>query len=194
MRGADSLRDACLLPALVSGAQGATDSGLPRMGPRSRRRDASTFRRHQGGHRQDEATMTYATMGDAAFAANLDGTSFDIVAGYYGGPNAFHRWPVADWDRFPGYRLPIWVGGQNGLGEGSQAVASLEALRVPHGSVTVLDMEGRKDITYVNSFGHTVREGGYKVWVYGSASTIGLNPPLNGYWVADYGINPRAGL
>ena len=138
--------------------------------------------------------MTYATMGDAAFAANLDGTSFDIVAGYYGGPNAFHRWPVADWDRFPGYRLPIWVGGQNGLGEGSQAVASLEALRVPHGCVTVLDMEGRKDITYVQAFGQVLHDGGYKTWVYGSDSTIGLNPPLNGYWVADYGTNPRVGL
>jgi len=27
---------------------------------------------------------------------------------------------------------------------------------------------------------------GYKVWVYGSASTVFSNPGLNGYWVADY--------
>src|SRR5262249_17823589 len=108
MRGVSSLRNACLLPALVSGAQGTAGGCLPCVGPRSRRRDASTFRRHQGGHRQDEATMTYATMGDAAFAANLDGTSFDIAAGYVGGPHALNVWSHADWARFPGHRLPIW--------------------------------------------------------------------------------------
>jgi hypothetical protein len=27
---------------------------------------------------------------------------------------------------------------------------------------------------------------GYWVWVYGSASTVFANPPLDGYWVADY--------
>ena len=126
------------------------------------------------------------SMGDAAFAANLDGTSFDIAAGYYGGPNALHRWPARDWDRFPGYRLPIWVGGQAGPAEGGQAVAALEALRVPRDSFTVLDMETRVDVLYVENFGRAVQDGGYRVWVYGSYSTVGLNPPLNGYWIADY--------
>jgi len=134
------------------------------------------------------------SMGDAAFAANLDGTSFDIAAGYYGGPNALHRWPARDWDRFPGYRLPIWVGGQAGPAEGGRAVAALEALRVPRDSFTVLDMETRVDVQYVENFGQAVQDGGYRVWVYGSAATVGSNPPLNGYWIADYGPDPRTGL
>ena len=34
--------------------------------------------------------IVYWTMGDAAFVENLDGTSFGVGAGYYGGPNAYH--------------------------------------------------------------------------------------------------------
>jgi hypothetical protein len=133
--------------------------------------------------------VTLATMGDAAYATNLDGTSFDIVAGYYGGPDAYHTWPAVDWERFPGYRLPIWVGGTNGAGEGETAWRALHDLGVPKGAVTALDMETRQDRTYVDLFGSTVMGAGYKVWVYGSASTVGANPPLNGYWVASYGIS-----
>lgn len=130
-------------------------------------------------------------MGDAAFAVNLNGTSFTAVGGYYGGPNAFHVWTAGDWGRFTGAKLPIWVGGFNGAGEGEQAVKALQALGVPQGSVTALDMEGRKDDTYVNAFGAVLQQAGYKVWVYGSASSVFGNPQLNGYWVADYrGIGP----
>ena len=51
---------------------------------------------------------------------------------------------------------------------------------------TVIDMEGRVDKTYVESFGQALQAAGYKVWVYGQASTVFGNPRLNGYWVADY--------
>lgn len=131
--------------------------------------------------------MNLLHMADAAFAANIP-PGYSIAAGYYGGPNAFHVWPRADWGRFPGYRLPIWVGGQDGPGEGAEAVAELRALRVPEGSRTVLDMETRKDITYVMNFGEVLQDAGYLVEVYGSLSTVGQNPPLNGYWVAHYNI------
>ena len=129
--------------------------------------------------------MTYVLMADAAFAANIP-PGFEIVAGYYGGPNAYHVWSASEWKRFPGYKLPIWVGGQEGAREGAQAVTVLKALRVPSGAITALDMETRKDITYVEHFAGVLGKSDYKVWVYGSESTVFQNPPVNGYWVADY--------
>lgn len=130
---------------------------------------------------------TYEHMADAAFAATIP-PGFAIAAGYYGGPLAYHVWPAADWQRFPGFRLPIWVGGFDGADEGAQAVFALRALGVPAGCRTGLDMETRKDITYVEAFGAALQAAGYLVEVYGSASTVYGNPPLNGYWVADYGL------
>lgn len=129
----------------------------------------------------------YARMADAAFAGNIP-PGFDIAAGYYGGPNAYHVWHPSDWARFPGFKLPIWVGGLAGEDEGREAVAELKALGVPAGSRTVLDLEDRKDITYVEAFGDVLRAAGYLVEPYGSAGEVFGNPPLNGYWVADYGL------
>lgn len=131
--------------------------------------------------------MILAHFGDAAFAANLDGTSFDGVFGYLRAPNDLHTWTADDWKRFPGWKVPIWVGGQDGPGEGRAAVTQLQALGVPKGCIIVLDMEGRKDDLYVMRFGRVVQAAGYLAWVYGSASTDRLNPPLNGYWLAEYG-------
>lgn len=129
--------------------------------------------------------MTYARMADAAFAGNIP-PGFEIVAGYYGGPEEFRQWSAADWERFPGWKLPIWVGGLSGATEGRQAVTALQLLNVPAGSLTALDMEVRRDATYVTAFGEVLHQAGYKVWVYGSVSSVYGNPPLNGYWVADY--------
>jgi hypothetical protein len=135
--------------------------------------------------------INYLTMGDAAFVQGLNGTSFEIGAGYLGGPFAYHVWSDADWKALPGYKLPIWVGGYQGAAEGSLAVKALRALGVPEGKSMALDLETRVDISYVNNFGAQVIAAGYKVWVYGSASTVFGNPKLNGYWVADYkGIGP----
>jgi Rv2525c-like, glycoside hydrolase-like domain len=131
-------------------------------------------------------------MRDAAFAANISQSWTGAVGGYYGGPNAFHVWSRADWQRFAANRkLPIWVAGQDGAGEASQAVRRLHRLGVPQGVFTAVDMETRVDKTYLAAFGEVLQRAGYKVWVYGSASTVFGNPSLNGYWVADYaGIGP----
>lgn len=143
--------------------------------------------------------MTYlslAKMADAAFAPDIQ-PGFEIAAGYYGGPGAFHVWPRADWGRFPGYRLPIWVeatGDKSGQIDGQGAVDELGRLGVPKGSFTVLDMETMRDRTYVTNFGAELKSAGYRVWVYGSRSTVFGNPPLNGYWVADYGITTAQGI
>ena len=143
--------------------------------------------------------MTYlrlAKMADAAFAHEIQ-PGYEIAAGYYGGPGAFHVWSKADWDLFPGFRLPIWVpstGNKSGKVDGAEAVRVLRELKVPAGSYTVVDMEGMKDRTYVESFATVLHlEGGYRLWVYGQRSTVFGNPPCNGYWVAEYGISMTAG-
>lgn len=129
-------------------------------------------------------------MRDAAFASNIDPGTWDhAVAGYYGGPGAYHVWEPADWKRFPRHKkLPIWVaaeGDKNGTEDGKAAVAALKALGVPRHVWTALDMEEMVDRTYVEAFGDVVQPY-YRVWVYGSADFVFGNPALDGYWVADY--------
>lgn len=135
--------------------------------------------------------LTLAKMADAAYAQDIT-PGFDIAAGYYGGPGAYHVWAPSDWGRFPGFRLPIWVpsqGPKSGTDDGREAVKALQALRVPPDAYTVVDMEGMTDRTYVESFSGTIRdEGGYRLWDYGEESTVFRNPGANGYWVAAYGL------
>ena len=126
-------------------------------------------------------------MRDSAFAANINPSWHGAVGGYYGGPNAFNVWAHGEWKRFHRNRkLPIWVGGQDGPGEAMKAIEALRALGVPSHVYTALDMEDRVDDLYVNNFGHALQAAGYKVWVYGQASSVFGNPRLNGYWVADF--------
>ena len=126
-------------------------------------------------------------MRDSAFAANINPSWAGAVGGYYGGPDAFNVWAPGDWTRFHRNRKqPIWVGGTDGPGEGEQAIKALRDLGVPKRVYTVIDMEGRVDKLYVEHFGQALQAAGYKVWVYGQASTVFGNPRLNGYWVADW--------
>lgn len=132
----------------------------------------------------------YASMGDAAYANDLDGTNFDAVAGYLVSPNAFHSWSESDWDKVPGPKLPVFVannGPKNGRNDGRAIVQQLRDLKVPSGKLVVVDLEESVDKTYVERLYSVVHDqAGYRVWVYGSASTVFQNPPCNGYWVADY--------
>jgi hypothetical protein len=136
----------------------------------------------------------YATMGDAAFPQGLDGTDFNAVAGYLPAVNALHGWTDSDWRRIPGPKLPIWVaafGNKSGLRDAEATLTDLLRLGVPKGKIVALDMETSVDRTYVAAYGAVLQHNGYKVWVYGAASTVFDNPQLNGYWVADYaGIGP----
>ena len=131
-------------------------------------------------------------MADAAFAANIP-PGFPIVAGYFPGRDDFHPWSVQDWQRFPGYKLPITVPAAPGNGpeDGAAAVAYLrDTLHVPAGCYMMLDLEGRVDVEYVLNFGAAVAPH-YRVWVYGEESTVFGNPPLNGYIVASFGITAQ---
>src|SRR5262249_12964498 len=131
-------------------------------------------------------------MRDSAFATNIDQSWTGAVGGYYGGPRAFNVWSPGGWKRFPSNReLPIWVAGLDRPREAKTAIGALHALGVPRHVYTAVDMESRVDKTYVTHFGETLQAAGYKVFVYGSVSSVFSNPDLNGYWVADYaGIGP----
>src|SRR5215469_15613148 len=105
-------------------------------------------------------------MRDAAYAANIGEPWNRAVAGYYGGPNAYNVWTPADWKRFASNRkLPIWVAGLDGAGEGHHAVDALRDLGVPKSVYTAVDMENRVDKTYVEHFGEVLNGAAYKVWV-----------------------------
>lgn len=135
---------------------------------------------------------------DAAFPENLAGYT-GTVLGYYGGPRAYNAWSKLQWNQFVrNYKIPIWVGGLAGKDEAVQAVGVLRTLGVPKGCVTLLDMEARVDKTYVAHFGEVMLASGYKTWVYGSTSTLFLNPQLNGYAPANptgvRGLFPHAGV
>jgi hypothetical protein len=131
-------------------------------------------------------------MRDAAFPGGISEPWGRAIAGYYGGPEAYNIWGAGQWKQFARNRkLPIWVAGLDGTGEGHQAVDALRDLGVPRKSYTAVDMEQRIDRTYLDNFGAVLQRAGYRVWVYGSASSVFNNPGLNGYWVADYaGIGP----
>jgi hypothetical protein len=132
-------------------------------------------------------------MRDAAFAASIPADWDGAVAGYYGAPgDAYNVWDRADWKRFPRHRkLPVWVADYNGRDDGAAAVAELQALKVPARAYTAVDMELRVDKTYLEHFGEVLGDAGYKVWVYGSSSSVFGNPHLDGWWVACYaGIGP----
>lgn len=124
---------------------------------------------------------------DAAYASNIGSGFGGVVAGYIGGPLAYHVWQEADWLPFKDNpKVPIWVCGFNGTDEGTGCVAALQKLGVKPGCVVVADMETRVDETYLLAFWEVLNRAGYLVIVYGSRSTVFNNPQLNGYWVADF--------
>jgi hypothetical protein len=133
-------------------------------------------------------TDDWATMGDAAFADNLDGTDFDAVGGYLQSPQAFHPWSEQDFFNVPGPKLPIYVAGMNGKNDAERVLPQCQSLGIEFhkGIYIAYDMEGRVDKTCVASFGAIMQHYGFKVLVYGSAFSVFDNPQLNGYWVADF--------
>lgn len=129
---------------------------------------------------------------DAAFPADIPPNWPNGIGGYLPAPRAYNAWTPQDWARFTlNRKLPIWVAGLNGEDEAQAAINALRTMGVPAGVYTAVDMEIRVDKTYVTAYGNKMHDAGYKVWVYGSASTVFGNPALDGYWVADYaGIGP----
>jgi hypothetical protein len=141
-----------------------------------------------------------ALMADEAFATGKIPPGYSVIAGYLSSPAAYHPWSNSDWAKFGTMKkLPIFVAskatGLAGTGD-SDAFSCLEQLYklgVPKGSAVGLDMETAVDASYVKDFSNALQWAGYRTWVYGSASSVFLNPQpsYGGYWVADYkGIGP----
>jgi hypothetical protein len=140
--------------------------------------------------------MTKERMRDAAYAANIPTPWHGAVAGYLNSrPNGdpLHPWSAADWAIFKGNKkLPIFVQSAPVLAMAeADAFACIEALYdagVPAGQNirVALDLEVAQADEYVKRFGKVLHYFGYWVWVYGSASTVFANAPLDGYWVADF--------
>lgn len=139
-------------------------------------------------------------MRDAAHAEGIPRPWSGAVAGYpdtrpYG--DAASPWTPANWAQFPRNRkLPIFV--QSNPAQADPVVdafamlRALFALGLPAGKGlrTALDLETAVDADYVNHYGAVMHWAGFRVWPYGSASTLFGNPPLDGYWVADWTGKP----
>lgn len=87
------------------------------------------------------------------------------------------------------YWLPVWVRSNpsqaNALLDANQTLQWLIAHNAPPGIAVVLDLETAADFTYVSQYGTVLRSAGFKVWPYGSKSTLFSNPAVDGYFVAD---------
>ena len=134
-------------------------------------------------------------MRDAADPGGLHGWG-GRVAGYLPGGDQFRAWSPAEWAQFGKQpKLPIFVrvNPAHPEDDACNVLRSLHLLGVPagRGIWTALDLETVKAPGYVGAYGQALHWAGFKVAVYGSASTVFGNPPLDGYWVADYaGIGP----
>lgn len=143
-------------------------------------------------------------MFDASTPPAVAPPGFSVVAGYLGGHTP-HTWTAAEWGRFRHMKmLPIWVPGpavnipENAVADAFAILEAAYNLRVPHGSPIVLDMETAEAPSFDKALESVINWAGYRLWVYGSKSTIAANPVLStfgGYWVADYtGVPHFTGL
>ncbi len=132
---------------------------------------------------------TNLNMFDASVPPLVAPAGFQIAAGYIGGDTP-HVWTAAEWERFKNlHRLPIYVrsnSGTSGTADAFEALHRLYVLGVPHDKRMALDLETRIAPAYVHEFNDVIQWADYRLWIYGSASTVFSNPPCNGYWVADY--------
>lgn len=118
-------------------------------------------------------------------------SAFTVAAGYIGGDTP-HVWTQSEWleqaHNGATYGLPIYVRsfGGNPTIDAHEALAWLDAYKVPKGCTVALDFEARIDSAYVGAFDRILfSDNGYPVMLYGSESTVLHNVrPSGGYWVA----------
>lgn len=131
---------------------------------------------------------------DAAFPPATPPPDCQAVLGYLGG-NTPHAWELGEWRRFGKLlQAGIWVAdlSASAVGQGKTAGAAAAALgwtprrQATSRRIIFLDMETWQNKSFVTDFAHEVFISGYETSVYGSASTVGGNPPLRGYWLADW--------
>lgn len=135
--------------------------------------------------------MIVERMRDSDDADAIPVTWTGVVGGYLHVGDPAGPWTRADWDRFPRNRkLPIVERSNpnqsDPVADAFAALGELYSLGVPKGVHTALAIETARAPSYVTAYGKVMAWAGYKVWVYGSASTLFSNPALDGRWVADY--------
>lgn len=122
---------------------------------------------------------------------------YSAVAGYAGGDTP-HVWTREQWARFEGIpKLPIYVddkktGRLAGVQDGWDCLQKLMALGVPAGKgfAVAYDIETSKDADRAHGFRSVLQWAGFRVWLYGSRSTV-LTIPFENYWVADFTGKPH---
>jgi hypothetical protein len=120
-----------------------------------------------------------------------------VAFGYIGGHTP-HVWTAAEWARFNALKkVPIYVPGAaigspgDPMTEAFDALEKMFRLGVAKGSPLVWDLETAVNSASVNTAQRVMNWAGYKLWPYGSASTLFGNPQADGYWVADFaGVGP----
>lgn len=132
--------------------------------------------------------MHIAKMTDASTPPSSRPEGAEIVAGYIGGDTP-HVWTEHEWHAFGRVKkLPVFVrsGPGNGTSDAFAALQQMYRLGVPKGTTVAYDLETQVQGAMVTGFRNALRWAGYRVWIYGSASSVFGNPPCDGYWVADY--------
>lgn len=127
-------------------------------------------------------------------------SGYDGIGGYIGGDKAVNIWPNAAWHigAFDGKpKMPYYVPDEavgissNPTKDAFDLIQRAYRLGIPKGKVLILDMETFAYPKYVTNFWNVVRWAGYRLWVYGSRSTVFRNPACDGYAVADYTSEPH---
>jgi len=145
--------------------------------------------------RQAMTTTGTLSFWDAAWPLPNPPASDGFV--FYLGGDALHAWTTAEVDgQKARYRLPTWVRsnppGPGAAADVAAAVARLEALGAPKGTLVAWDMEVAADAAYIRAVYDGLKAAGYLLIVYGSQSTVlGNDNPDGLYWGAQWSGVPH---
>lgn len=116
-----------------------------------------------------------------------------VAAGYLRSATP-HTWTTTDWQaQSARWLLPIYVpdNPNTGQAEGIAAADELRALGWPTGTTVGWDLETHQWQGEVTAAAAVLALAGYHLMPYGSTSTLFTNPPVAGYWVADWTNQPH---
>jgi hypothetical protein len=152
---------------------------------------------------------------DAAYPGAALPAGTRILAGYVGipgrgnaSPDTPNIWSAGEWNHYaeadPTLRLlPIYVhnyaDGQPEA-DAANAVAAAAGLGFSPGlkgeaeRLIIIDVETLIDYPYFLRMGEAIQRAGFRVGIYGSASTVRSNPRFSGYWIAGWGTRPPTAL
>jgi hypothetical protein len=116
------------------------------------------------------------------------------VVGWYLGGATPHVWTLADrMAQTARWQLPIWVPSNplTGVAEGASCAEAARAAGVKPGVTIGWDLETHQWAGEVTAAAAVLALAGYHLMPYGSAGFVFANPPVAGYWVADWTGQPH---